>query len=377
LAACFRENCLGAQEAALNTPKEWNIGGNSSRTRSLGVLAVANTLEASRFLHFPFIFRTYNRFQSQREREKELNRMRETMMSQPLLYETHAHTPLCKHAVGDPMEYADVAYRRGFHGLLVTCHNPMPADFSPHVRMAVDEFDEYLRLVFRARQQWRGLIDVRLGIEADYFPGYEAWLERQLRLADFQYVLGSVHPQVPEFRERYWRGDALEFQRTYFRLLADAAETGLFDCLSHPDIVKNSDPDQWVPARIMDDICLALDRIARTGVAMELNTSGVNKEIPEMNPFPGMLVEMRKRSIPVVIGADAHQPERVGDGFHAALDLLEASGYQDVSFYINRFRRDVPIAVARNGLRKRRSAMPTAPFLYETQPVQGTLMARN
>ena len=85
-------------------------------------------------------------------------------MLQPLLYETHTHTPLCKHAVGDPMEYADVAYRRGFHGLLVTCHNPMPADFSPNVRMAVVEFDDYLRMVFRARQQWRGLIDVRLGI---------------------------------------------------------------------------------------------------------------------------------------------------------------------------------------------------------------------
>jgi histidinol-phosphatase (PHP family) len=274
-------------------------------------------------------------------------------MMEPLLYETHSHTPLCKHAVGDPLEYAEVAYRRGFHGLLVTCHNPMPAGISPHVRMAVDQFDEYLRLVFRARQQWRGMIDVRLGLEADYFPGYERWLEHQLRLADFQYVLGSVHPQTPEFEQRYWTGDAVEFQQTYFRLLADAAETGLFDCLSHPDIVKNSVPAAWQPERIMDDICQALDRIAATGVAMELNTSGVNKEIPEMNPFPGMLVEMRKRAIPVVIGADAHQPERVGDGFHAALDLLEAAGYEQISFFINRCRQDVRIPDARQRLQPR------------------------
>jgi histidinol-phosphatase (PHP family) len=273
------------------------------------------------------------------------------------------------------MEYADVAYRRGFHGLLVTCHNPMPADFSPNVRMAVDEFDDYLRLVFRARQQWRGLIDLRLGIEADYFPGYEGWLERQLRLADFQYVLGSVHPQIAEFHQRYWQGDPVQYQQTYFRLLADAAETGLFDCLSHPDIIKNAMPDQWVPVRIMDDICLALDRIAATGVAMELNTSGVNKEIPEMNPFPGMLVEMRKREIPVVIGADAHEPGRVGDGFHAALDLLEANGYEDISFYINRFRRDVPIQVARQSLRKRRTATAFAPSLYTSQAIQGSMIS--
>jgi histidinol-phosphatase (PHP family) len=283
-----------------------------------------------------------------------------------MLYETHSHTPLCKHAVGDPQDYADVAYRRGFHGLLVTCHNPMPADFTPHVRMAVDEFDDYLRLVFQARQQWRGRIDVRLGIEADYFPGYEKWVEHQLRLADFQYVLGSVHPQIDIFKERFQIDDPLEYQRLYFRLLADSAETGLFDCLAHPDIVKNEAPDHWDPARIMEDICRALDRIAATGVAMELNTSGVNKTIPEMNPFPEMLVEMRRRAIPVVIGADAHQPERVGDGFHAALDLLQACGYEHISFFINRVRQDVPIQVARNRLQPRSpvllaEAISTAP----------------
>jgi histidinol-phosphatase (PHP family) len=260
---------------------------------------------------------------------------------------------LCKHAVGDPQDYATVALERGFQGLLVTCHNPMPAGYSPGFRMAVDEFDDYLQMVFRARQVWRGRIDVRLGIEADYLPGYEHWLEHQLQLADFQYVLGSVHPHVLEFRQRYAGGSAIETQRAYFRLLAEAAETRLFDCLSHPDLIKNERPDQWRPEQIMDDICLALDRIAATGVALELNTSGKHKEIPEMNPFPQMLVEMRRRDIPVVVGADAHQPQRVGEGFLEALDILERSGYDRITFFVNRVRTDVPIATARDRLRPR------------------------
>jgi histidinol-phosphatase (PHP family) len=273
------------------------------------------------------------------------------MYQEIMLYETHSHTPLCKHAVGLPYEYAEAAYRRGLQGLIVTCHNPMPAGFSPYVRMSTDEFDDYLRMVFRARQDWRGRIDVRLGIEADYFPGHERWVEHQLQLADFQYVLGSVHPQLPEFRQRYWTGDPLEFQKTYFRLLTDSAETGLFDCLAHPDLVKNETRDDWQPELIMDHICRALDRIAATGVAMEVNTSGLYKAIPEMNPFPRMLVEMRRRSIPVVIGADAHRPDRVGDGLTAALDLLQECGYEDVSFYVNRTRRDIPIPLVRQTLR--------------------------
>lgn len=278
-------------------------------------------------------------------------------MIQPVLYETHSHTPLCQHAVGRPTEFADFAFRRGFDGLIVTCHNPMPAGFAPRVRMRPDDFDEYLRMVFRARQDWRGKIDVRLGTEADYFPGHERWLEHQLQLADFQYVLGSIHPQLQEFRDRYWKGDPLEFQRTYFRLLGDAAETGFFDCLAHPDSVKNDVPDAWRPQRIMDDICDALDRIAATGVAMELNTSGIYRATQEMHPFPDMLVQMRKRSIPVVIGSDAHEPQRVGDRFHEALKLLEACGYEHISFFVNRVRQDVPIPVARRRLQPRQSAI--------------------
>mgnify|MGYP003891103417 CR=1 FL=1 len=88
---------------------------------------------------------------------------------------------------------------------------------------------------------------------------------------------------------------------------------------------------------------LGHNRIAATGVAMELNTSGVQKSLPKMNPSPPQLALMRERGIPVVIGADAHVPERVGDGYVTALRLLENAGYQEVSFFIDRKRQSVPI----------------------------------
>jgi len=120
-------------------------------------------------------------------------------MPEPLLFETHSHTPLCKHAVGMPTEYAAVAEARGLRGLLVTCHNPMPDGFSAGVRMSPEQFDEYVDLVAQTRDEWEGRVDVRLGLEADYFEGFEGWLERQLNSAEFHYVLGSVHPQITSF----------------------------------------------------------------------------------------------------------------------------------------------------------------------------------
>lgn len=273
-------------------------------------------------------------------------------MPQRVLFESHSHTTLCNHAVGEPTEYAAVAQARGLRGLIVTCHNPMPNGFSRHVRMREDQFDEYVDLIAKTREEWSGRIDVRLGLEADYFEGHESYLEKQLASADFHFVLGSVHPQISEFRSKYWQPNEVEVQRTYFRLLAQSAETGLFDSLAHPDLIKNETSKVWAPDTIMDDIRFALDRVAATGVAMELNTSGMNKTISEMNPFPTMLKEMQQRGIPVTLGADAHHPNRVADGYENALHLLQECGFSHVHFFLERKRQSVPIHDALASLRE-------------------------
>ncbi|TWU37332.1 Histidinol-phosphatase [Novipirellula artificiosorum] len=259
------------------------------------------------------------------------------------------------HADGLPTEYAAVAWQRGLKGLIVTCHNPMPDGFSSHVRMREDQFGEYVAMIEGARNEWAGRIDVRLGIEADYFEGYEDYLQQQLDSAPFHFVLGSIHPQIAEYRQRYQTDDPFEYQRNYFRLLAKAAETKLFDSISHPDFVKNVTPKDWNPAAIMGDICGALDRIAATGTAMELNTSGVNKTVAEMNPFPEMLREMSHRGIPVTLGADAHLPSRVGDGYLVGLNLLQDCGYKHLSLFLDRQRTEIPIDLAISSLKNART----------------------
>ena len=271
-------------------------------------------------------------------------------MNQRVLYETHAHTPLCKHAVGDPEDYADVARQRGLRGLIVTCHNPLPDGHSPNVRMSASQLDEYVDLVARARESRIDHVDVRLGLEADYLPEYVPWLEAQLARADFHFVLGSAHPQTAEYRALYHAEDPIRSQHNYFQLLAEAAETELFDSISHPDLIKNFTRAAWDPAGVMDEIRRALDRIADTGVCMELNTSGAYKTVPQMNPFPEMLCEMRQRGIPVTLGSDAHQPERVADRFVEALELLESCGYSRLCYFLDRQRREVSISDALESL---------------------------
>ena len=91
------------------------------------------------------------------------------------------------------------------------------------------------------------------------------------------------------------------------------------------------------------EIEAALDRIARTGVAMELNTSGLMKSYEEMNPGLTMLRMMQERGIPVVIGSDSHRPSRVAEHFIMGLKTLQTAGYDKVSVFENRKRTDLAI----------------------------------
>jgi histidinol-phosphatase (PHP family) len=271
-------------------------------------------------------------------------------MEAPVLFESHCHTPLCRHSVGDPEEYVQAALDRNLAGINITCHGPTPLEWGHCMRQS--EWPEYLEICQKARDQFARQIEVKTGIECDFLPSLVTYWRNFLpKNQMLSHVLGSVHPQVSTYREQFWRGDSFEYQKTYFKHLADAAETGLFDTLSHPDLVKNSTPTDWNLERILPHIQRQLDRIAKAGTAMELNTSGLNKSVKEMNPAPGILREMAARGIPVVIGSDAHIPERVGDKWEDALDLLVECGFQKVSFFVDRNRRDIEIAVAKASLK--------------------------
>ena len=83
---------------------------------------------------------------------------------------------------------------------------------------------------------------------------------------------------------------------------------------------------------------------------MELNTSGLLKTVPEMNPSLPMLVEMNQRGIPVVVGADAHTPSRVAASYPQAYLLLEEAGYDTVRYFRERSPVDLAIEDARESL---------------------------
>jgi histidinol-phosphatase (PHP family) len=233
-------------------------------------------------------------------------------MPSAIMFDSHMHTPLCNHAVGEPEAYAEHALKMGLKGIIFTCHSPMRGDWWVRVRMRVDQFQQYVAMVLRCKEAFKGQLEVRLGIESDWFPGFEDWIAELHQMAAFDYCLGSVHWHGPAYLEKFESTTTREkFRQTYFDHLAVAAESGLFDCLAHPDLIKNYRCESWDFREMQPSIESSLDRIAKTGTHMELNTSGLNKVFPEMNPSQDMLQLMQERGIPVVIGSDSHSLWRI------------------------------------------------------------------
>jgi len=207
---------------------------------------------------------------------------------------------------------------------------------------AVDDLDEYREFV-RAS-------DFKLGIEADFVAGGEDRMATLLDARDWDYVVGSVHflrDAAVDMRGEWdvWRSaDPDKVWARYFETLGEAARTGMFDILSHPDLVKVWGRDAPRPEgdlrRFYD---LAMEGIAEADVAIEVSTAGLRKPVGEMypaRPFLDMCLEAGK---PVALSSDAHVPEQLGYEYERAVEWLTKAGVTEIAVFDGRRRRMEPI----------------------------------
>ncbi len=217
---------------------------------------------------------------------------------------------------------------------------------------AHDDLDEYCAFV-------RERTDLRLGIEADFVPGAEDRMASLLEARDFDYVIGAVHFLRDEAvnMEDYsvWdraRGPE-EIWRRYFETLGEAARSGLFDVLAHPDLVKvwgPTHPERPLPEGDLRRYYeLAIDGIAESGIAIELSTAGLRKRAKEIYPAPAFLEMCLEAGNPVALSSDAHRPEDIGADYEQALNLLEELGVGELCVFERRVRRLEPIGADEAG----------------------------
>jgi histidinol-phosphatase (PHP family) len=263
------------------------------------------------------------------------------------LHDYHIHTARCGHAVGRMEEYVAHARRQGLPEIGFSDHLylywlPLGGR-DPELAMGEHELDEYVGDVLRLRRDNPDLT-IRLAIEADYILGHEAELRDILTRYPWDYVLGSVHfidawgfddeRYLPTFEQ--W--DLDELYGRYFDLVLRAAETGLFDSMSHPDLVKkfgHRPSSGFNLAHLYERIAACFKR---AGVCVEVNTAGLRKPCAEIYPTLELLRACKRAGVPTTLGSDAHQPDQVGLAFDQGIAHLRNAGYDSITAFAARDR---------------------------------------
>ena len=209
---------------------------------------------------------------------------------------------------------------------------------------AVDDLDDYCGFV-------RDETDLRLGIEADFVPGREDRMANLLEGRDWDYVVGSVHfvddlaVDMDDEWDIWRRGDSPErVWSRYFEWVAEAARSGLFDVMAHPDLVKVHGAERPRPdgdlRRYYEP---AVEAFAEAGVAVELSTAGLRKAVGELYPARAMLEMVIDAGCPIALSSDAHVPDHLGFRYEDAVAELEALGVRELCVFERRSRRLEPI----------------------------------
>lgn len=208
------------------------------------------------------------------------------------------------------------------------------------------DIEGYFESVERCRAKFpnlRILTGVELG-EPHWFPDETKAL---LAAGPLDQVLGSIHSirlgggmlDASQFRLR----PGIDFPaavREYLREVLAMVDSGQpFETLAHLDYPKRYWLDGLPPYKEVDyeaEIRAILKAAARTGRVLEVNTTRGDTLCPDIT-----VVRWWREAggQAVQYGSDAHQPDKVAEGFLVATQMVEAAGFKPARDPVSLWRR--------------------------------------
>lgn len=238
----------------------------------------------------------------------------------------HTHTPRCNHAWGSEAEYVECALEAGLEILGFSDHSPyvFPGSYYSGFRMRPELLEGYVAAVLALREQYKGRIQIPLGLELEYYPEQLPQLLPILKDQPLDYLLLGQHCLGNEVNDHYSgrpTADKSHLER-YCNQTIEAMHTGLFTYFAHPDLLNYVGDDAAFYRSQMRRICREANQC---GIPLEINLLGMleGKHYP-CDRFWEIAAE---ENCAVILGRDAHEP------WH----LLEAGYEQRAMEIVNRY----------------------------------------
>ncbi len=250
----------------------------------------------------------------------------------------HTHTTFCDGA-STPREMVEAAFKAGFTDFGISGH----ADYDCVEKgfgMIGDIFTKYLSELRDLREEYRGRMNVYIGIELDSCGPYQK----------AEYAVGSTHAipveggylavdmsdqELTAGVEKYFGGDWYAMTGAYFAQHAKAAEIFPCDWIGHFDLVckfnegnRHFDENSSI---YREQGMAALEKLLGSNLPFEINTGAISRGYRK-EPYPSMffLKEIKARGGRIMINSDSHHTSTIGYGFRQAKELAEAAGFGSV-----------------------------------------------
>ena len=254
----------------------------------------------------------------------------------------HNHTKLCNHAEGEIDDFIEAAVKKDIKVFGFSDHAPM--EFDKEYRMNLSQMTLYERNVKEAKERFKDRIEILLGYEVDFLPGF---IKERVLNAKVDYLIGSVHFlgswgfDNPEFIGEYKNKDIDKIYQDYFDAIEQMAKSNLFNIVGHFDLIKvfNFRPKKDV--RILAKN--ALKAIKKSNMVLEISTAGLRKPVKELYPSRELLEVAYELNIPITFASDAHRVEDVGYKLEFAQKVAKEIGYRKCAIFRNKERVFVEI----------------------------------
>lgn len=224
----------------------------------------------------------------------------------------HTHTWRCRHAVGTEEEYVERAIEGGIQTLGFSDHSPywFTEDYYSTFRMFPEQLPEYVDTVLGLKQKYAGQIDIRLGLETEYYPALFPEFLRRLKDQPIEYLLlGQHYPgnEIGYTNVAMGTTDDQKLLEQYYSQVIDAVYTGAFSYVAHPDIFRFAGEDAAYRTQVRR-LCRA---VKACGIPLEINLLGIRdgRHYPNERFWEVAAEEGCK----AVLGCDAHTPKDAWD----------------------------------------------------------------
>lgn len=206
---------------------------------------------------------------------------------------------------------------------------------------SLENFTLYYKKVNSARAKHKNLI-ITQGVEVDFIQNKNKEIFSYLKNFSFDYIMGSVHfigGKLKYFSD-YSINKNLWMQREYISMIKKSIQSGLFDIIAHPELFKFY-TDAIIP-EYNEEIKTITDLLKQHNVALEINTDyaknlTMNKfDLERINPGLKMIKLCYQKGIPLVLGSDAHQADKIEKYFSETKKVLKSLGIKELYYFKNR-----------------------------------------